>query len=79
MARPVTNRRKTCIGLRESVSDWIEFMALGRTTTDYLNDLAEADKAQTLAEGGEIAERYRAYLVATGRTAALEALDGGNK
>lgn len=77
MARPKVNASKTTIGIREGLAGWIEYR--GREYSGgmsaYLNDLAAADRADTLAEGGQDAERYRAWLVATGNDAELGALD----
>ena len=45
--------------------------------TEYLNTLAEADRSRFLQAPDDdgLAERYRAYLLATGRDAELSALD----
>lgn len=75
--RPATVAKKTSIGLRQGVDGWIEYQAMAHGgIAAYLNDAAEADRAAQLAAGGEVAERYRAYLVATGRTDELAALVG---
>ena len=76
--RPATVGKKLTVGIRHGLDGWVDFQALGRKSiAGYLNDLAEADRAAKLAEGGEIVERYRAYLVATGRKSELESLDAG--
>ena len=74
MGRPTENAKKTCIGIRMLLDGWVEFRSLDGTTTDYFNSLAEADRARALADGGEIAERYRHYLQATGRAEELDAV-----
>lgn len=74
--RPVTVARKTNIGIRRGAEGWIEFRAMGHGgISGYLMDLAEADRVEAMRQGGEVVERYRAYLVATGRADELEALD----
>lgn len=76
MARPKVNTLKTTIGIREGLDGWIEYR--GRNTggrAAYLNDLAAADRDAVLAENGEDARRYRAYLIATGRDVELEDVD----
>lgn len=73
--RPATVGRKTTLGLRDDLLGWIDFRALDTPMSDYLNGLAAADRARVLTEGGEDAERYRAYLIAAGRTKELEGLD----
>lgn len=76
--RPATVAKKTSIGLRQGVDGWIDFQAMAHGgIAGYLNDVAEADRAARLAEGGEVVERYRAYLIATGRKTELEAVDAG--
>ena len=66
--RPATVAKKTTIGLRRGVDGWIEFQAMDHGgIAAYLNDAAEAERARVLDEGGTVADRYRAYLVATGR------------
>lgn len=74
--RPATVAKKTTIGLRRGVDGWIEFQAMAHGgISAYLNDAAEADRAATLADGGEIAQRYQAYLVATGRDEELAGIE----
>lgn len=78
--RPATVAKKTSVGLRQGVDGWISFMALEHGgIAAYLNDAAEADRENALASNGETARRYRAYLVATGRTDELEAVDAGTE
>ena len=74
--RPATVAKKTTIGLRRGVDGWIEFQAMAHGgISAYLNDAAEADRAVALADGGEIAQRYQAYLVATGREDELAGIE----
>lgn len=75
--RPATVAKKTTVSLRQGVDGWIEFQAMAHGgISAYLNDAAEADRAVALATGGEVLQRYQAYLVATGRDSELEAVDG---
>lgn len=75
--RPATVAKKTSIGLRQGVDGWIEFRAMEHGgIAGYLNDLAEADRDATVREGGELAGRYQAYLVATGRGSELAGVSG---
>lgn len=69
MARPRRVGKKTTIGLNEGLVGWLEFAGRGYSggMTEYLNTLAEADRARALQADDGQAERYRAYLVATGR------------
>lgn len=77
--RPRIEGRKTSFLMRQDVCGWIEFRAtIAGTMTDYLNALAREDRQEAIAEGGELLERYRAYLVAMGLTSELEALDAGS-
>lgn len=79
MARPRKVGKKTTIGINENLVGWMEFA--GREyaggMTEYLNTLAEADRDKFLhaPDDDGLAERYRAYLLATGRDAELSALD----
>lgn len=79
MARPRKVGKKTTIGINENLVGWMEFA--GREyvggMTEYLNTLAEADRYKFLhaPDDDGLAERYRAYLLATGRDAELSALD----
>lgn len=76
--RPATVAKKTTVGLRQGVDGWIEFQAMAHGgIAGYLNDAAEADRALSLADGGEVLERYRAYLVATGRDVELSLITDG--
>ena len=75
--RPATVAKKTSVGIRQGVDGWVAFRALDHGgIAGYLNDLAEADRDAALCEGGDVAERYRAYLVATGRGSELESIAG---
>lgn len=72
--RPSTVGRKTSVGLRRGIEGWIEFRAMEHGgIAGYFNDMAEDDRDKALGNS-EIVERYRAYLVATGRTDELAAL-----
>lgn len=78
MSKPRANAKRTVVGIREGLIGWIEYKGrthAGGSMAAYLNDLAAADRAAVLAEGGEDAERYRAWLAATGNDAELEALE----
>lgn len=76
MARPKIAALKTTITIRDGLDGWIEYRARNRGgRAAYLNDLAAADRAAALAEGGKDVERYRAYLLATDREAELDAID----
>lgn len=78
--RPATVAKKTTVGLRQGVDGWVDFQAITHGgIAAYLNDAAEADRTAQLAQGGEVVERYRAYLVATGRVAELQAVDAGTE
>lgn len=78
MARPKTNAKKTAISIREGLSGWIEFRGRAHgSMAAYLNHLAAEDRAAVLAAGGDEADRYRAFLVATGQEAELEVVDDG--
>ena len=72
MARPKTNTRKTAISLRANLDGWIEYRGRAHgSMAAYLNGLAQADREAAREEGGEVWDRYRAYLVATGRDGEL--------
>jgi len=73
--RPSTVGRKTSVGLRRGTEGWIEFRAMEHGgIAGYFNYLAEADRNEALVTQGDLTERYRAYLVATGRTEELRVL-----
>lgn len=76
MGRKRVTERKTTIAINEGLSGWIEFRGrtYGRGASEYLNDLAERDREAALSEGGEVAERYRAYLRAIDREGELESV-----
>lgn len=69
MARAKSNARKTTIGIPADIDGWLEFAGRGNDggMTGYLADLARRDREVTMAADDGLAERYRAYLVATGR------------
>ena len=76
--RPRTNQRKTTLGVRLDLASWFDFVSdthLGGIS-GYVNDMARRDRDRILAEGGETAERYKAYLFATGRDQELMELEG---
>lgn len=70
-----TKARKTMIGIDADVDGWIEWAGKFRagSQAEYLNQLARADRNKKLSDP-ETENKYRAYLVATGRDAELEAL-----
>lgn len=78
MARPRKVGKKTTIGIDEDLVGWIEFRgrAYSRGFAGYLNDLARHDREAALAEGGELVDRYRAYLRAIDREGELEPTSG---
>ena len=69
--------KKTTLSIKKDVVGWVTFSGTQYPggVSEYLNVLAEADRARVIAEGGERLERYRAYLVAMGMTSELESLD----
>lgn len=79
MPRAKSNARKTTIGIPADIDGWLEYA--GRSfdggMTGYLADLARRDRDRLVAgpDDDGTAERYRAFLLATGRDAELAALD----
>lgn len=74
--RPRIEGRKTSFLVHQDVCGWVEFRAtIDGTMTDYFNALVREDRDGAISEGGELLQRYRAYLVAMGMTSELEALD----
>lgn len=73
----IRKARRTMIGIDEDVDGWVEWAGKFRSDSQaaYLNQLARADRNRHIAESPETAERYRAYLTATGRDSELEMLD----
>lgn len=78
MARPRKVGKKTTIGISENLVGWLEFAGREYSggMTEYLMKLAERDRMERVVAGDKdgLAERYRAYLTATGRDDELAAL-----
>ena len=69
--------KKTTLSIREGLVGWVTFSGTQYPggASEYLNMAAEADRDRAISEGGELLQRYRAYLVAMGYTSELDALD----
>ncbi len=74
--RPKAVERKTTLSINENLSGWLEFRGreYSRGLSGYLNALAERDREQVLAEGGELSERYKAFCAAVEYDSELESL-----
>jgi hypothetical protein len=70
--------RRTMISIADDLDGWISWAGKckAKSMADYLNQLARDDRARTLAEGGEDADRYRAYLKGLGLEAELKDAEG---
>lgn len=66
--RPKATEKKTTLSINKGLSGWLEFRGrdYSRGVSEYLNALAEQDRDAVLTEGGELADRYRAYCTAVG-------------
>lgn len=81
MPRAKSNARKTTIGIPADIDGWLEYAGRGVEggMTGYLADLVRRDRDRFMAAPDDdgLAERYRAFLLATGRDAELAGLDDG--
>ena len=76
MGRTKINARKQSVSIRQNLDGWVEFRGrLFGGRTGYFNQLATEDRERTLAQDPDVAERYRAFLVATGRDEELASLE----
>ena len=75
MPRAKSNARKTTIGIPADIDGWLEYAGRGVEggMTGYLADLVRRDRDRFMAAPDDdgLAERYRAFLLATGRDAEL--------
>lgn len=76
VGRPKAVARKTTLSINENLSGWLEFRGrdYSRGVSEYLNALAEQDRERVLAEGGELAERYKAFCAAVEYDSELDSL-----
>ena len=74
--RPRATEKKTTLSVNRGLSGWLEFRGrdYSRGVSEYLNALAEQDRETVLAEGGELAERYKAFCSAVGYDEELNSL-----
>lgn len=74
--RPRHVVRKLVVSITEGIDGWLRFMGAQEPLgmSGYLVRLAREDRARSLAEGGEVAQRYRLYLEAMGNAEELESL-----
>lgn len=74
--RPRATEKKTTISINTGLSGWLEFRGrdYSRGVAEYLNTLAEEDRARVLAEDPDTAERYRAFCGAVGYGSEIEGL-----
>lgn len=81
MPRAKSIARKTTIGIPADLDGWLEFSGrgFGGGTSGYLMDLARRDRDRFMSATDEdgARERYRAFLLATGRDGELEDIEGG--
>lgn len=77
--RPKVNVRKTVVGIRDGIDGWLAFMTLEHgSMSAYINGVIEADRRQTIEADGDLAERYKLFLMATNRdaeTLVVESMD----
>ena len=76
MGRKRVIEKKTTFSVAANLSGWLDYRGkqYGRGVGEYLCELAERDRQQIMAEGGEVAERYRAYLLGAGYDEELKSL-----
>lgn len=74
--RPRATEKKTTLSINTGLSGWLEFRGhdYTRGVSEYLNRLAEEDRARVLAEDPETAARYRAFCGAVGYGSEVEGL-----
>lgn len=64
-----TGARRVMAYLEPTADGWVEFMATKEPggMSGYICRLIEADRDRVLGEGGIDVDRYKAFLMATGR------------